>query len=789
MLIHFRQVARRGRGSRYRQAALWAAAALGVAAMDRSTGHAWAAPIQGSWLGGSGSNWSTPANWANGVVPGTGAAPTDDVANFTGTNNAAANAITLDVAVTAGTLNFDRAGGFSIGGFVHPLTLRASTANAAINVTAATGTNAYSIPAGLTLGSELDVSVAAGCTLTVNTISDGKLGKGITLYGAGTMILDNHHTYTGPTRVNGGTLTANLYTNVYPGDVIVGQPGGTNPATLRFSYESQTSPDANVTVNGAGVLDAGTRFEKIGSLAGNGTIKLADTPASVGSFVISGTTSTTFSGTINGFGGIYKTGTSTLTIAGPTHFNPTNDFSSPFELDAGTLVLADDGALGGATLYVKDDTGTASVRAGGGGPRTMSNTVSVNHFLTFDGPNPLTFGSLAINGTVSGRAVPLTVNVDTTFTGQFQGWGYEYVNKMGSATLSLNLDNPANGAGYGREIVVSAGTLRPFGGSVGFSPINKYLISNSTLDLSSVSPNATISPIIGTNSTVIGSFNVQNTINSISGTNLTIIGDITIGIGAGNFLSGTLTTGKISIAGRSSFPYSIYLEVPNRSVFGGTATAVVLADDTNLTVIGALNKPVVAAGLVNGTGTVSGSISLSGGTSRAYLQPGATSTFSLSSPYTLTTGDLAFGDNSGLWELFSGTRCGRVNLTGGVDLGASTNLLKLAGSLGAAPTNTVYTLINNDGADPIIGRFAGLANDGDTIVLHTSTFDYTLAISYHYDAAGDGAANDLALTYLSSVAVPEPSLVAPALAAGALLTTIVRGARRRRATRRWGCFS
>jgi hypothetical protein len=123
-------------------------------------------------------------------------------------------------------------------------------------------------------------------------------------------------------------------------------------------------------------------------------------------------------------------------------------------------------------------------------------------------------------------------------------------------------------------------------------------------------------------------------------------------------------------------------------------------------------------------------------------------------------------------------------LTGGVDLGVSTSLLKLGGSLGAAPTNTVYTLINNDGADPIVGRFAGLANDGDTIVLHTSSFDYTLAINYHYDAAGDGTANDLALTYLSSVAVPEPSLMAPALAAGAFLITSARGARCRRGGRR-----
>jgi hypothetical protein len=97
-------------------------------------------------------------------------------------------------------------------------------------------------------------------------------------------------------------------------------------------------------------------------------------------------------------------------------------------------------------------------------------------------------------------------------------------------------------------------------------------------------------------------------------------------------------------------------------------------------------------------------------------------------------------------------------------------------ALTTTPVNTSFVLIDNDGTDPVVGAFAGLAHDGDTLVTGPN---YLLAIDYHYDADGDGANNDVALTYLGAAPTPEPTAASAVGAAAAALL-----ARRRRRERR-----
>ena len=80
---------------------------------------------------------------------------------------------------------------------------------------------------------------------------------------------------------------------------------------------------------------------------------------------------------------------------------------------------------------------------------------------------------------------------------------------------------------------------------------------------------------------------------------------------------------------------------------------------------------------------------------------------------------------------------GRINATGAVTLGG--NLLMLADVGFRAPVGTVFTLIANDGSDPVVGAFAN-APQGSTVTLAPATFQ----IAYN---GGDG--NDVTLTLIS----------------------------------------
>jgi hypothetical protein len=87
--------------------------------------------------------------------------------------------------------------------------------------------------------------------------------------------------------------------------------------------------------------------------------------------------------------------------------------------------------------------------------------------------------------------------------------------------------------------------------------------------------------------------------------------------------------------------------------------------------------------------------------------------------------------------LLDGTTAGleydQINVTGTVNLtGANLNVtLGFVANVGAT-----FTIINNDGADAVIGTFAGLAQ-GATIVVGGETFQ----INY-----GGGTGNDVTLT-------------------------------------------
>jgi hypothetical protein len=132
---------------------------------------------------------------------------------------------------------------------------------------------------------------------------------------------------------------------------------------------------------------------------------------------------------------------------------------------------------------------------------------------------------------------------------------------------------------------------------------------------------------------------------------------------------------------------------------GGTGTLLV-----NGTTAATAPITVNSGGTLGGLGTINGLITAnSGGT----VAPGT-------SPGILNTGNLVFNSGSILSMEVNGTVPGtqhdQLNVTGTVSLGNAT--LSAFGTIPSSPTQQV-TIINNDGADPIVGTFNGIPEGGN----------------------------------------------------------------------------
>jgi autotransporter-associated beta strand protein len=145
------------------------------------------------WASATGGDWSTGTNWTGGVPNAIGAE-----ANFAG-NLASADTVNLDIAPTVGTIKFDNANKYTIGG-TYTLTLATSSGNASIQV----DTGSHEIAAPVTLGSDLAANIA-GDLLTISGPMDGPYG--VTKTGAGKLEINGTATYTGTTHVVNGELS------------------------------------------------------------------------------------------------------------------------------------------------------------------------------------------------------------------------------------------------------------------------------------------------------------------------------------------------------------------------------------------------------------------------------------------------------------------------------------------------------------------------------------------------------------------------------------------------------
>jgi|GEM_PF-1223577 len=399
---------------------------------------------------------------------------------------------------------------------------RTLTLSGANTYSGATEVKAGTLQAGAanTFSSTSPVTVDSGATLALNGYSQiirSLAGAGSVTLGsnASTVLTINDNwenaTFSGAISGSGGLAKTGTKTlilsgsNAYDGATVVTR------GTLQAGATNTFSASSAVTIGSEGTLALDGYSQTIGGLAGSGLVTLGSNAATVLT-INGGSSSSTYSGTISGSGGLAKTGSGTLTLAG---YNST--YSGGTTITQGTLAVSTGSALGtgsvtlnGGTLQATTSLGLANavvlttdsaVSTGAGIELTLSNALSGSGNLTKSGS-----GTLILSGNNSAYSGDMIVSEGTLFIASASGLGTGNLELAGGmllttgSTVSLagNVFLDTDGATFytnGGDLILSgvisgAGSLTKSGtGTLTLSGTNTYAgattISGGTLRISS----------------------------------------------------------------------------------------------------------------------------------------------------------------------------------------------------------------------------------------------------------------------------------------------------------------
>ncbi|WP_156076273.1 autotransporter-associated beta strand repeat-containing protein [Erythrobacter colymbi] len=286
------------------------------------------------------------------------------------------------------------------------------------------------------------VNLGAGGLLTIGTGSGTttfggviSAGGGVVKVGASTQILTGTQTYGGLTEVNGGTLvlaggtlTGSVVNNanlVVDGRLlrnlgnngtaqIAGRIEGTTFNTGTITSIGETVYAGQFIQTATGSFDLAGFNAAMGSLAGEGTIRLGTASLTVGANDLT----TRFEGVIEGTGGLVKTGGGTLTLTG------VNTYTGTTFIEEGGLQLASGGRIAGgvsnrASLFNAGTIAGALANAAGASATNIGTIAGgVNNA-----------GTLVSSGTIG-------TGLDNSGTAQLRGAVNGFVTNSGTITLT-----------------------------------------------------------------------------------------------------------------------------------------------------------------------------------------------------------------------------------------------------------------------------------------------------------------------------------------------------------------
>ena len=476
-----------------------------------------AAPAQADdyvWVGGSGTGYTTPANWnLNTAFPGNLAADTATFGNTAG----ASETVTL-----AG-----------------PATLTGWT----FNTTAATS---YTVDGGQTV--TLSGGILNTSTGGTHTIANAIAGTGgIVQNGAGsTLVLSGANTYTGATTVSAGTLGVSANDRLSSSTALSIAAGAT--------FDIGTTQQTVASLSGAGTLHSGSSSARLTFGADNSSTAFSGNVANAWlNFQKFGTGTFTFSGTTSPAGGSFEIQEGTVALTGGA--DTTNTF---FTLQNNTtLDIA--GTVNGASVgFLRRD--RAAVHLGNRTLTIEHDSLRISTFMqgVIDGSGGLTLGQNSV----------LKLTNDNLYTGATTLTGTNAELDLRSAqaiAASSELNIAASGA---TVIVGNAGTdvsirsLRGVAGGILLVGDENLIITHAAGDFAGViRPNFGAPPgglvLAGGHQTLSGS-NTYVGATTINGGLLTVNGSIATSslttVNAGGTLGGNGTVGNTAISGGALAP-------------------------------------------------------------------------------------------------------------------------------------------------------------------------------------------------------------------------------------------
>jgi fibronectin-binding autotransporter adhesin len=446
------------------------------------------------WNVDASGSWATASNWDGTVPNGAGA-----TANFT-TALSTERTVTLDSDKTIGSLNFGSAIGYTIASgtpSTSKITLSSTTGS---NVLVSSGAHTISAPVAFASATNITINGAAN-SFTINGITSGSAN--VTKTGSGALNFGASSTRSGATSLAGGS-TSFISGGLGSGDLTL---DGTKLSWASGNTQDITASRAVAFGDNAVTLDiaennvtlsndmGGSGVAAVTKL-GTGTLTITGDMTFGGDFTISeGVLKLGNGGTTGSFNNVNIVNNATLEInrsddisffqvisgtgdlvhsgSGSTTINTTNTFSGATQVNNGTLILANTGALQNSTVYNS-----------GSGVIDISNLSAVT-FGALDGNNAISLTN------ASSTAIALTVggnNGSTSYSGIISGSGS--FTKTGTGAMTLNGANSYTGSttvnGGGSLTVDNGGVIN--GGAVNVSGNAKlYTYDGSSITSSVVS--------------------------------------------------------------------------------------------------------------------------------------------------------------------------------------------------------------------------------------------------------------------------------------------------------------